>query len=104
MTAHRQYHFDLTGSQDVEAIQAHLKARCEQFWWYTDPYVQTQDPGIGFGFTVAARDQWWCHRRAIFLATEVCEVLRLSLGSMSVPVWTALAPHTNRGYAPYRTP
>ena len=97
MTTTRLYTFQAS-TGDPERALRFLEHQCGRFWWYQDPWVKTQDPGISFGFTVAARDQWWCHVRAMKLATGVCEALRLSTAVLSVPVWKAGPPHSNRGY------
>lgn len=102
MTTTRHYEFQCP-SGDPERILRALVYQCDQHKWYWDPWVgptklKEADPGISFGFTVAARDQWWCHSRAMKLAMVVCEVLRLSPHSLPVPHWEASAPHHNRGY------
>jgi hypothetical protein len=97
VTSHRRYHFECPRSQEVERVAVFLERRCEQFWWFTESYVDAEDPGLNFGFTVHARDQWWCHRRAVGLASEVYELLHLSPALLPVPLWETLAPHTNRG-------
>ena len=103
MTTYRRYHFTCPAT-DARMAQRYLEGACAKVKWFTDPYVETKNPGLGFGFTVAARDQWWCHVRAMRLGSEVYEVLGLSPRSLSTPLWTALDPHSNRGYAPYRYP
>ena len=98
MTTHRKYEFACP-STELEQARLYLLAHCERFSWYEAPYVRPSEGGFSFGFTVHARDQWWCHQRAMRLATEVYEALQLSLADMSVPLWTAPEPHTNRGYS-----
>jgi len=63
---------------------------CEREWWYTQPTVSDR----AFSFTVSARDQWFCHNRAMRLAGYCCLQLRLGIPE---PVWGVLPPHENRG-------
>ena len=98
MTTTRRYHFACPSSE-LEQAKLFLVARCDRFTWYEEPYVVADGAGFKFGFTVHARDQWWCHRRALHLAMEVYEALRLDPAGMSVPLWTAPEPHSNRGYS-----
>ena len=97
MTTTRHYEFQCP-SGDPERVLRFMEHMCQQRWWYTNPQVQTQDPGFSFGFTVAARDQWWCHARAMKLALGVCEVLQISPRTLPTPVWKSSEPHQNRGY------
>jgi len=97
VTTTRFYEYQCPTGNPERALLA-LKHQCQQYPWYTNPHVETHDPGFSFGFTVAARDQWWCHSRAMKLALVVCEVLRISPSILSIPEWTSPEPHHNRGY------
>lgn len=98
MTTHRRYHFECPYSQDLQQALQVLEMQCNEHWWYEAPYVEPVDSGFKFGFTVHARDQWWCHRRATALASVVYEVLKISPLKLPVPLWTGFAPHSNRGF------
>jgi hypothetical protein len=77
-------------------VKAILETACMRQWWYTDPMVEGEPYNrMTFAFTVSARDQWWCHRRAIKLAARVCAVINMK--PMPEPIWQALPPHMNRG-------
>lgn len=97
MTTTRYYEFQCPVEGAERALLA-LEYQCERYSWYTDPHVETRDPGFSFGFTVAARDQWWCHSRAMKLAMAVCEVLQISPRTLPIPDWSSPEPHHNRGY------
>lgn len=102
MTTHRRYCFTYAGKYPANA---HEKTRevlerwCERRWWYNEPEVE------GFPFdrlvlsvTVSARDQWWCHRRAIFIAMKCWRAIHLRSQDLPVPLWEPLEPHDNRGH------
>lgn len=102
MTTRRRYHFTCPVAIDLELAELFLARQCERYWWYQEPAVVAAEPGFELSYTVHARDQWWCHQRAIQLVTGVCEVLGLSPHLLSDPLWTAPDPHTNRGYQQYQ--
>lgn len=98
MTTHRRYHFECPYSQESNLAHDLLEAMCRQHHWYEEPLTVPDGEGFRFSFTVHARDQWWCHHRAIALATAVYEALQLSPAKIPVPLWEGFAPHTNRGF------
>ena len=108
MTTHRRYFFEYPGEwsgdhKSWELARQALEHHCRVNWWFTDPTVEGQPfARLAFGVTVSARDQWWCHRRALDLATDVFARLGVPVTKVPVPVWESLAPHTNRGR--YRVP
>lgn len=97
MTTHRRYRFEMAGVPEKNhAVQVshELRAACEIYWWFTDPEIQGEPFGRLIWFiTVAGRDQWWTHRRAMKLADQVC----WRIGDVPTPTWETLPPHTNRG-------
>lgn len=108
MTTHRRYYFEYpdewigmsTAWTNVAKTLDHF---CKVNWWFTDPTVEGQPfSRLAFSFTVSARDQWWCHRRAMELATSVFHRINVGETQIPVPTWESLAPHTNRGR--YRVP
>ncbi len=101
MTTHRRYCFTHIGQHEPKVYSKALEVLerwVERRWWYTEPEVE----GAPFGrlvltFTVAARDQWWCHSRALWLAGRVYKAIKLHRNEWPVPLWENLAPHENRG-------
>ena len=108
MTTHRRYFFEYPGEWDGKPeawgmAKSTLEHHCKINWWFADPQVEGQPfARLAFGFTVSARDQWWCHRRALDLATDVFSRIGVAASHVPVPTWESLAPHTNRGR--YRVP
>ena len=107
MTTHRRYYFIHPTPYDDEqghaAVLAHLQEACERHWWFNEPKVT----GLAFGrltfeFTSSARDQWWCHSRAMRLAGECYRKMGLKESQVPDPLWEPLEPHRNRGR--YRIP
>ena len=103
MTTHRRYVFQTKrpeGHDDARRILLHA---CERFWWYNDAEVNGAPYGIlSLEFTVSGRDQWWCHKRAMRLATDAFYAIGLREKDLPEPMWETLAPHSNRGR--YRIP
>lgn len=102
MPTTRQYRFEHDGpwghDEGHAEVLAVLQRRCDKYWWYTDPYVQGEAfRRLVFGFTVTARDKWFCHTRAMRLAAAVYMSLSLSPKLIPTPTWEVLPPHTNRG-------
>jgi hypothetical protein len=99
MTTHRRYFFQHPGeySGGHARIKLLLQHQCEKHWWYNDPEV-TGEPfnRLTFSFEVCARDQWWCHKRAMVLAQKVYESLGMLETKVPVPMWEDL-PYENRG-------
>lgn len=103
MTTHRRYVFQIKNSSGHEKAKEILTSAVDQFHWYGEPEITGQPFGyLSVGFTVRARDQWWCHRRAMRLATDVWYAIGLTEKDLPSPIWENLAPHTNRGR--YRVP
>lgn len=101
MTTHRRYFFQHPGEYvdgNHEQILNLLRNMCERHWWYNDAEV-TGAPfnRLTFSFSVAGRDQWWCHRRAMWLAARVYESLGKTESKVPTPMWENLPPHENRG-------
>jgi hypothetical protein len=100
MTTYRRYRFEHVGewNADFDAVVATLERQCKKRWWYTDPWAGGQGLArLQFSFTVAGRDQWWCHRRAMFLAGVCYMAAGLQDTKLPEPTWEPLAPHTQRG-------
>lgn len=102
MTTTRRYRFEHDGvwahDEGHETVLTVLTRRCERWWWYADPVVEGQAfRRLIFSFTVAGRDKWWCHRRAMRVAEAVYMAMSLSPKLVPVPTWEVLPPHTNRG-------
>ena len=99
MTTHRRYTFlDEARSSGHPRVLAVLQHACEVHWWFNEPEVVGEDFGtLSFSFTVSGRDQWYAHKRAMDLAERVYRALKLGPTAIPVPLWEALAPHTNRG-------
>ncbi len=106
MTTHRRYYFNPPGEWTHgghQRILEVLQQACERYWWFKEPEVQGEPFGrLSFGFTSSGRDQWWCHERAMRLATDCFYAIGLREPIIPVPLWEPLAPHTNRGR--YRNP
>jgi hypothetical protein len=100
VTTHRRYFFQHPGeySGGHSKIKALLQHMCEKHWWYNDPEV-TGEPfnRLTFSFEVCGRDQWWCHKRAMGLATKVYDSLGMLETKVPVPFWETLPAHENRG-------
>ena len=101
MAAHRRYCFTRVGYPEGahEKIREVLDRWCERKWWYQEPEVE----GAPFNrlvitLTVTGRDQWWCHRRAMWLVLKCYRSIHLKLQDVPEPDWETLAPHINRGY------
>ncbi len=93
MTCHRRYIFTFRGDVDFKRFLTGLQEACETSWWFTDPVVRGQGLGVlQAEFQVAARDQWWAHKRAMRLMESVAWPL-----TVPTPEWEALPPHENRG-------
>lgn len=99
MTTHRRYYFTYPGAWEGGRhlkVKAILETACMRHWWFTDPLVEGEPFNrMLFSFTVQARDQWFCHRRAMGLAERVCRVIKMK--PVPEPMWEVLPPHTNRG-------
>lgn len=101
MTTYRRYCFTGTGTwppETWEKAQEVLERWCGRRWWYTEPQVE----GAPFNrlvltFTVAGRDQWWCHSRAMWLAGKVYRATKIPRAQWPVPDWENLEPHKSRG-------
>ena len=108
MTTHRRYYFEYPGEwtgreQAWEQIKDVLLHGCRLHWWFNEPTVEGQPfQRLAFSITVSARDQWWCHRRAMELAVRAFGRAGVPSQHVPVPVWEPLAPHMNRGR--YRVP
>lgn len=107
MTTHRRYEFTVQGPWDHpeghETVKIILQRRCKQYWWYHEPAINGEALGIlSFSFVVSARDQWWCHRRAMNLAGACWLALGLPETQVPEPTWEVLPAHSNRGR--FRTP
>lgn len=101
MTTHRRYYFHPPGAWTYGGharVKEKLEQACERHWWFDDPVVEGEPFGVlSFEFTASARDQWWCHSRAMKLAVDCFYVLGFDEQTVPVPVWETLEPHTNRG-------
>jgi hypothetical protein len=97
VTCHRRYTFTYPIEVGHGYILRRLRQACEEYWWYSDP--QTLGNGLGVlqvRFNVAARDQWWAHKRAMNLMENAIHGLGVDL-PIPTPDWETLTPHTNRG-------
>lgn len=93
MTCHRRYTFTFPGGAAFQQVLHRLLDACEESWWFSNPEVRGQGLGVmQVEFEVAARDQWWAHRRAMDLMERAVWPT-----PVPVPIWETLAPHTNRG-------
>lgn len=101
MTCRRRYTFKYPDTWDrggYSKILDRLQRACDREWWFTLPVVGGQAEGsLDFSFTVAGRDKWWVHHRAMQLAVDCFYMVGLNESSVPVPEWEKLAPHTNRG-------
>lgn len=100
MTTHRRYFFQ----HPVEIADVHQLAKnllhhmCQKYWWYNEPEV-TGAPfnRLTFSFEVCARDQWFAHKRAMWLAIRTYEAMGMAEYRVPTPMWETLPPHENRG-------
>lgn len=100
MTTFRRYYFAHDGqwNGDTESVQVSLDRQCSKRWWYWDPSVDgAAFNRLQFSFGVAGRDQWWCHHRAMYLASVCYVSAGISYLKVPTPTWVTLPPHTNRG-------
>ena len=100
MTTYRRYSFLHPVPTDTghDKVLQFLERACGEHWWYSEPEVSGQPfQRLAFSFTVAGRDQWWSHKRAMKLATDVYYVLGMDERNVPEPDWEPLAPHMNRG-------
>lgn len=100
MTTHRRYFFQHPG--EIEGVHDQvlllLRHMCEKYWWYNEPEVTgAAFNRMTFSFEVCGRDQWWCHRRAIWLAIRCYEAMGMGDTRVPTPMWENLPPHENRG-------
>jgi hypothetical protein len=97
MTCHRRYTFTFPVEVGHGHVYAHLKAACDEHWWYTEPCVRGNGLGIlQVEFQVAGRDQWWVHKRAMNLMEKAWYGLHIDI-PVPTPEWETLEPHANRG-------
>lgn len=103
MTCHRRYTFTFHVEAGHKHVLDELQKACEMYWWYTDPVVRGNGLGVlQAEFQVAARDQWWAHKRAMNLMEQAVYSLGLEM-PVPTPEWETLPPHSNRGhYRMYR--
>jgi hypothetical protein len=97
MTCRRKYVFTFP----VEVGHAHMRTQlykaCQDHWWYSEPEVRGNGLGVlQVEFNVAARDQWWAHKRAIRLVELAFHGLGIDI-PIPTPEWYPLPPHENRG-------
>lgn len=102
MTTTRRYRFEHDGvwaHDEGHATVAHVLARrCDRYWWYCAPAVEGEAfRRLIVSITVSGRDQWWCHQRAMNLASAVYMSMSLSPKLVPTPTWEVLPPHGNRG-------
>lgn len=97
MTCHRRYTFTFQVEVGYDHVQRYLDQACDDYWWYSEPRVRGRGLNVlQVEFQVAARDQWWAHKRAIDLMEKAIYSLGVEL-PIPVPEWEPLPPHTNRG-------
>lgn len=95
MTCYRKYTFTFSREDGHEHVLQKLEDACEDHWWFTEPVVTGKDEGVlRASIQVAARDQWWAHRRVMELIEAATWKFKTEV---PVPVWETLPPHTNRG-------
>lgn len=102
MTTWRKYSFTHDGewNGDTESVEVVLRRQSQKRWWYQDPEVEaTAYNRLQFSFVVAGRDQWWCHHRAMWLASLAYVAAGLSTTQVPDPAWMPPPPHANRGRA-----
>ena len=102
MTTWRRYTFTHDGpwSGDTESVEVVLTRQVRKHWWYAELAVDATAYGLlQFAFNVAGRDQWWCHRRAMWLAGVAYVAAGVPERTLPVPSWIPLPPHNNRGRA-----
>jgi hypothetical protein len=102
MTTWRKYSFSHDGewSGDTESVEVVLTRQSQRHWWYQDPVVQGEAYNrLQFSFVVAGRDQWWCHQRAMWLASVAYVAAGVSPNVVPTPTWVTPPPHSNRGRA-----
>lgn len=98
MTTYRRYTYTTTLSAEYkEAASRTLETASARCWWFTEPKVEDGDP-LSFSFVVAARDQWFAHRRANQLAVNVAYASGSAEAAIVDVSWTRLPPHLNRGF------
>jgi hypothetical protein len=104
MTTSRLYVFQHPGTTPIPesghaAVWDVLKAAQRHCWWYEQAEVQGEPYGrLSINVVVHGRDQWWCHQRALKLATDCYYAMGLTEKDVPEPLWEPLAPHTNRGH------
>lgn len=95
MTCHRRYMFTAAVEVGHRHVREQLEQACEEYWWYSAPDVRGEGLGIlQVEFQVAARDQWWAHKRAMNLMERATWGLDIQVPT---PTWENLPPHENRG-------
>lgn len=103
MTTWRRYNFEYPGPWQrgrYDIMRHTMRIIQESAWWYEDGVIEGEPYGrMSLSFTVAARDQWWSHRRAMVMAEAVFHAAGVAMKAVPVPTWEKLAPHTNRGHA-----
>jgi hypothetical protein len=102
VTCHRRYTFTFPVEVGHKHVQLQLEQACQTYWWYSEPKVRGNGLGVlQVEFQVAARDQWWAHKRAMSLMERAVYSLGLDI-PVPTPEWEVLPPHSNRGR--YRVP
>jgi hypothetical protein len=97
MTTFRKFVFDTELEDGHQEVAILLWQTCTEQWWFTDPEVSV-DGKLSFSFWAAGRDQWFCHLRAIRLATDCVYAAGGHEADVPIPAFTKKEPHTNRGY------
>lgn len=107
MTCHRRYFFEHRGEyrwpdNRYPKLVEFLRVTCEKRWWFNEPQLE----GVPFNrlslsITVSARDQWFCHRRAMRLIEDVYTFhLRMPASKIPEPFWETLEPEGGRYLIP----
>jgi hypothetical protein len=75
-----------------------LKDAQREHWWFREATVEGEPYGrLILNLVVSGRDQWWCYRRAMKLATDCFYAMGFTEKDVPTPTWEPLEPHTNRG-------
>lgn len=97
MTTHRRYQFTTSLQKGHQEAVWVIGRQVAKHWWFKDPIVSSTGV-LEFSFTVSGRDQWFAHKRALGLATDVVFAAGGHEVDVPLPVWEKLPPHTNRGH------
>ena len=97
MTTYHHFTFTTQLQEGHQEAAQTLWLAVAEHWWYLEPET-TQEGPLEFSFWALGRDQWFCHLRAVRLATDAVYAAGGRLADVPIPAVVKRPPHTNRGF------